>query len=164
MSPLLEERNLVETISVARRYKVRNWLLCALEGLSKRKPGPNMVSELREPFELDWESIAKILSIQCQSNAVPLALQLPNSSCSNCRSRKNNPDEKRTCKYTCNKRGRLIGDSVEEYQKFYETRLSEWSWKLCLEALLAHEPGRQDRNIIRAMVRSEFGKEIMDWE
>lgn len=150
LSPLIKKRNKVETVLVARKYKVRAWMLSALEALANQSPKPTMVEELREPFELDWQTIAKILSIQCQLIAlapIPTYLKRPYEYCSSCKMGK----LKVTCKFTCRNLG------------FPNNHLLDDSWgSPSWEDPIDYNVGA-DKNGTGPMVAGLFEEELKDW-
>uniref|UniRef100_A0A8H7Y638 BTB domain-containing protein n=1 Tax=Psilocybe cubensis TaxID=181762 RepID=A0A8H7Y638_PSICU len=64
LNPLVKERSITETILTAKALRVRPWLIDAYETLAIKDTLTE--EELRTPFELDWETIARICLVRLQ--------------------------------------------------------------------------------------------------
>lgn len=103
----MKNRNTIETILAAKEYQVKEWLTDAYEILATKDSLTE--EELRKPFELDWETIARILLVRCQKpETLPKAQHFnhlrPKIRCDSCKITSSGPNSFRKrlqCPYTC---------------------------------------------------------------
>lgn len=143
---------MVETVLTARKYHVKKWMLDALEGLVIQKP-PFIVQSLRDPIELDWETIANLFSIRDRSISYPASLQRPKKRCEWCTRRSPKSYRyKRPC--TCRNQPLELTSDYDEDEAL-EANNSVIGWEKIFENV--------DSNTARTLIEKEFANETMYW-